>query len=56
MAFLEPTACRLSRVTSNCSSLPEQIDESKGGLLCLVGAVEVVAEENHLTKGNCKAG
>ena len=44
LAVLEAMACGLPVVTSNCSSLPEQIDEGLGGFLCPVGDVNMFAE------------
>lgn len=37
MAVLEAMASGLPVVASNCSSLPEQIDNGKGGFLCELG-------------------
>lgn len=45
LAVLEAMACGLPVVASNCSSLPEQIDEGKGGFLCPVGDVQAFAEK-----------
>jgi L-malate glycosyltransferase len=45
LAVLEAMACGLPVVASNCSSLPEQIDEGKGGFLCPVGDVDAFAEK-----------
>ena len=44
LAVLEAMACGLPVVASDCSSLPEQIDEGKGGFLCPVGEVDMFAE------------
>ncbi len=44
LAVLEAMACGLPVVASNCSSLPEQIDDGKGGFLCPVGDVNAFAE------------
>ena len=44
LSVLEAMACGLPVVASDCSSLPEQIDEGQGGLLCPVGAVDCFAE------------
>jgi glycosyltransferase involved in cell wall biosynthesis len=38
-------ACGLPVVANNCSSLPEQIDNGKGGFLCPVGDVKALAEK-----------
>jgi glycosyltransferase involved in cell wall biosynthesis len=48
LAVLEAMACGLPVVASNCSSLPEQIDEGKGGFLCPVGDVQAFAEKINL--------
>jgi len=44
LSVLEAMACGLPVVASDCSSLPEQIDEGQGGFLCPVGAVDCIAE------------
>ena len=44
LAVLEAMSCGLPVVASNCSSLPEQIDEGLGGFLCPVGDVNMFAE------------
>jgi glycosyltransferase involved in cell wall biosynthesis len=48
LAVLEAMACGLPVIASNCSSLPEQIDEGKGGFLCPVGDVQAFAEKINL--------
>ena len=45
LSVLEAMACGLPVVASDCSSLPEQIDEGRGGFLCSVGAVDEFAEK-----------
>ena len=45
LSVLEAMACGLPVVASNCSSLPELIDEGKGGFLCPVGDVAAFAEK-----------
>jgi glycosyltransferase involved in cell wall biosynthesis len=45
LAVLEAMACGLPVVASDCSSLPEQIDDGKGGFLCPVGDVDAFAEK-----------
>lgn len=51
LAVLEAMACGLPVIASNCSSLPEQIDQSKGGFLCPVGDIDAFAEKINLLAG-----
>jgi len=48
LAVLEAMACELPVVASDCSSLPEQIDDGNGGFLCPVGDVNAFAEKINL--------
>jgi glycosyltransferase involved in cell wall biosynthesis len=48
LAVLEAMACGLPVVASNCSSLPEQIEDGKGGFLCPVGDVKAFADKINL--------
>jgi glycosyltransferase involved in cell wall biosynthesis len=49
LAVAEAMACGLPVVTSAGSSLPELIDDGKGGFLCGIGDAEMFAEKiNHL--------
>lgn len=48
LSILEAMACGLPVVASDCSSLPEQIDEGLGGFLCPVGDVNAFAEKINL--------
>ena len=48
LAVLEAMACALPVIASNCSSLPEQIDDGKGGFLCPIGDVNAFAEKINL--------
>ena len=48
LAVLEAMACGLPVVASDCSSLPEQIDNGMGGFLCPVGDVKAFAEKVNL--------
>ena len=45
LAAAEAMACGLPVVATNCSSLPELINEGKGGFLCPVGDVDAFAEK-----------
>lgn len=45
LAVAEAMACGLPVVASNCSSIPELIDDGKGGFLCPVGDVHAFAEK-----------
>ena len=42
---IEAMACGLPVVASNCSAIPELIDNGKGGFLCPVGDVDEFAEK-----------
>jgi len=44
LAVAEAMACGLPVVASNCSAIPELIDDGKGGFLCPVGDVNQFAE------------
>ena len=45
LAAAEAMACGLPVVASNCSAIPELIDDGKGGFLCSVGDVKAFAEK-----------
>jgi L-malate glycosyltransferase len=45
LAVAEAMACGLPVVASNCSSIPELIDDGKGGFLCPVGNVDAFADK-----------
>lgn len=45
LAAIEAMACGLPVVATNCSSLPELIDDGKGGFLCPLGDVQVFADK-----------
>jgi glycosyltransferase involved in cell wall biosynthesis len=44
MAVVEAMACGLPVVASDCSSIPELLDDGKGGYLCPVGDVAAFAD------------
>jgi len=48
LAVAEAMACGLPVVASNCSAIPELIDDGKGGFLCPVGDVAAFAEKINL--------
>ncbi|RPJ07445.1 MAG: glycosyltransferase family 1 protein, partial [Deltaproteobacteria bacterium] len=49
MAVAEAMACGLPVVASDCSSIPELVDDDKGGFLCPVGDTQAFADRiNHL--------
>ena len=48
LAIAEAMACGLPVVASNCSAIPELIDNGKGGFLCPVGDVKAFAEKINL--------
>lgn len=45
LGVAEAMACGLPVVASDCSSLPELLDQGKGGFLCPVGDVDAFAEK-----------
>ena len=48
LAVAEAMACGLPVVASDCSSIPELIDDGKGGYLCPIGDVDAFAEKINL--------
>ena len=52
LAAAEAMACGLPVVATNCSSLPELIDNGKGGFLCPIGNVDAFAEKIDLLAEN----
>jgi glycosyltransferase involved in cell wall biosynthesis len=44
MAVVEAMACGLPVVASDCSSIPELVDDNKGGFLCPVGDTDAFAD------------
>ena len=54
LAAAEAMACGLPVVATNCSSLPELVDDGKGGFLCPLGDVQVFADKiNQLAEDAC---
>lgn len=54
LAVLEAMACGLPVVVSHCSSMPELIEEGKGGFLCPIGDTQTFAEKvNRLAEDPC---
>lgn len=45
LAALEAMACGLPIVATDCSSLPELIDDNRGGFLCPIGDVQFFADK-----------
>ena len=54
LAVAEAMSCGLPVVASNCSAIPELIDDGKGGFLCPVGDVNAFAEKINLSGGFTK--
>ncbi len=54
LAIAEAMSCGLPVVASNCSAIPELIDEGKGGFLCPVGDVKAFAEKINLLANSPK--
>jgi len=52
LAAAEAMACGLPVVATNCSSLPELIDEGKGGFLCGLGDIDGFASKINLLAEN----
>jgi len=52
LAAAEAMACGLPVVATNCSSLPELVDEGKGGFLCGLGDVDDFAAKINLLADN----
>jgi glycosyltransferase involved in cell wall biosynthesis len=48
LAVAEAMSCGLPVVASNCSAIPELIDDGKGGFLCPVGDVKTFADKINL--------
>ena len=48
LAIAEAMACGLPVVASNCSAIPELIDDGKGGFLCPIGDVQAFADKINL--------
>lgn len=54
LAAAEAMASGLPVVSSDCSSLPELVDEGKGGFLCPVGNVKLLAEKINILAESSK--
>jgi L-malate glycosyltransferase len=52
LAAAEAMACGIPVVATNCSSLPELIDDGKGGFLCGLGKVDDFAKKINLLADN----
>jgi glycosyltransferase involved in cell wall biosynthesis len=52
LAALEAMSCGLPVVATDCSSLPELIDDGKGGFLCPLGDVDAFADKIRLLAEN----
>jgi L-malate glycosyltransferase len=52
LSIAEAMACGLPVVASNCSAVPELIDDGKGGFLCPVGDVRAFAEKINVLAAN----
>lgn len=52
LAAAEAMSCGLPVVTTNCSSLPELVDDGKGGFLCPIGDIDSFAEKINLLAAN----
>jgi len=48
LAVAEAMSCGLPVVATNCSAIPELIDEGKGGFLCPVGDIDAFSEKINL--------
>jgi len=48
LAIAEAMACGLPVIASNCSAIPELVDDGKGGFLCPIGDVNAFAERINL--------
>ena len=54
LAAAEAMACGLPVVASNCSAIPELIDNGKGGFLCPVGDVDAFAEKLNILSDSAR--
>lgn len=54
VAVMEAMASGLPVVASNCSSLPEQIDEGQGGFLCPIGEIKAFADKINILADSSK--
>jgi glycosyltransferase involved in cell wall biosynthesis len=54
LVIAEAMACGLPVIASDCSAIPELVDNGKGGFLCPVGDVEAFAEKINLLSDSPK--
>ncbi len=52
LSIAEAMACGLPVVASDCSAIPELLDDGRGGFLCPVGDVQAFAEKLNLLAGS----
>jgi len=54
LAALEAMACGLPLIASDCSSMPELVDQKMGGYLCPVGDIQAFADSINLLADNSR--
>lgn len=52
LSIAEAMSCGLPVVASDCSAIPELVDDGKGGFLCPVGDVDAFAEKINILAGS----
>lgn len=55
LSVAEAMSCSLPVIASNCSTMPELIDEDCGGYLCKLGSISEFAERINVLAGNKKS-